>query len=149
MVLVSVVGSVLAVFVPAFVRDLHASRLAEPLEGLSQIARSATQIAAEHGAYPQSAALTPAQVPQGQSVQDPDGTWDDPTWRALGFRVERAHNYSFAFDSEKTSTGARFTARAHGDLDGDGIYSTFRVSGEIEAGKKPVVFPIEMDREVE
>jgi hypothetical protein len=119
------------------------------MEGLSRIARSATAIAAEHRAYPESVGLTPEEVPAGESVQDSEGTWDNPTWKALGFRMVRAHHFSFAFESNKTQTGAQFTARAHGDLDGDGIYSTFRVSGEVAGTEKPVIYPIEMDREVE
>ncbi len=149
-VLLSVVGSVLAVFVPAFVRDLRASRLAEPLDGLSQIARNATAIATTEGAYPASVGLTPEQVPEGQSVDDPEGTWEHPTWRALDFGFDRSHHFSFAFDSENQRGGmAEFTARAHGDLDGDGVFSTFRVSGQVSPGDQAVMFPIEMDREVE
>ena len=44
---------------------------------------------------------------------------------------------------------ATFTARASGDLDGDGIYSRFELSGETRPGEAPVVYYVEMDREVE
>jgi hypothetical protein len=44
---------------------------------------------------------------------------------------------------------ARFTARALGDLDGDGLFSTFKLEGEVVAGGAPVLFPLEMNREVE
>lgn len=148
----SVAGSVLAVFVPAFIEHLHASRLAEPLDGLNRIGARATLLASQGkptAAYPVSVGLTPAEVPSGEAVEDPPGTWDHPTWQALEFRIERPHYYSFAFESEAQTDGSRFTARAHGDLDGDGLYSTFKLNGQYLVGETPVLFPLEMDREVE
>ncbi len=150
--LLSVAGAVAAVFVPAFVRNLHASRLVEPLEGLRAIGASATALAVERGptqAYPPSVGLTPEEVPAGESVEDPAGTWDQPTWKELGFKFERPHYYAFAFDSESSKSGSSFTARAHGDLDGDGLLSTFKLSGEFKMGDEAVLYPLEMDREVE
>jgi hypothetical protein len=150
--LLSLAGSVLAVFVPTFVRQLHASRLVEPIDGLGHIGARALALAdgkPPRAAFPPSVGLTPKDVPSGQSVEDPEGTWDEPTWRALDFRLERAHYYAFAFESENKPQLARFTARALGDLDGDGLFSTFKVEGEVRAGAMPVLFPLEMDREVE
>lgn len=150
--LVSISGSVLAVGVPAFMRDLHASRLAEPLDGLHHIAARATLLAAAsdaRAAYPESVELTPSEVPAGKSVLDPPGTWEHPTWKRLEFRLERPHYYAFAFDSKASVEGSEFTARAHGDLDGDGLLSSFRLSGEYRLGGEPIVYPLEMDREVE
>ncbi len=150
--LLSVAGSVAAVFVPAFVRHLHASRLAEPLDGLRHIGAHATAFALERpaqDAYPPPVGLTPKEVPQGESVEDAPGTWEKPTWKALDFALFRPHYFSFAFDSEGNETGSQFTASAHGDLDGDGLYSTFKLRGEYRAGESPVTYPLEMDREVE
>lgn len=149
---VSVLGSVLAVSVPAFVRNLHASRLAEPLEGLRLIGTNATRLAEQRGisrAYPESVPLTPGRVPSGESVEDPPETWSHPTWQALGFKLEHAHYFSFAFESQNGDERSTFTARAHGDLDGDGLHSAFELRGEYERGDEPVVFPIEIQREVE
>jgi len=150
--LFSVGGSVLAVFVPVFVEHLHASRLTEPIEALQRIGSRATLIAAGQDiklAYPESVPLTPAEVPAGEAVEDPEGTWQHPTWQLLEFKFERPHHYSFAFDSKNSPAGSQFTARAHGDLDGDGLYSTFKVMGEYEPGAEPVLYPMEMDREIE
>ena len=44
----------------------------------------------------------------------------------------------------------RFSATAHGDLDGDGMLSTFEVKGERLPGQGPRVLPgMFVDREVE
>jgi hypothetical protein len=149
---VAIGGSVLAVGVPAFIRNLHASRLVEPMNGLQHIAQRALILAEERpagSAFPESVGLTPAEVPRGAPVLDPPGTWDKPTWQALQFGFTEAHSYSFAFESENKLGVARFSARARGDLDGDGQLSEFSVAGEARDGARPVSFAIEMTREVE
>jgi hypothetical protein len=151
-VAVAVVGSLLATALPAFVRNLHASRLVEPIDGLNRIATRATALAAgraAHAAYPETAPLTPESVPRGVRVTDPPGTWDHPTWRQLEFEWTVPHAFSFAFESQNAPGMARFTARAHGDLDGDGNLSTFSISGESRDGAEPGVGPMDITREVE
>jgi hypothetical protein len=149
---VSLAGSVLAVAVPAFVRNVHASRWVEPMNGLLSIGARASSLARTRpltDAYPESAPLTPGTVPKGESVEDPDGTWEHPTWRALQFRLDTPHYFSFAFHSDNGSQISRFEAHAEGDLDGDGQTSMFKLSGELRRDGEPVLFPMEIDREVE
>lgn len=137
---VSLLGCVAAVAIPAFARELHASRFVEPTEGLRRLSESAVAYAEANGHFPESAPLTPATPPRGEKAADPPGTWDHPTWQALDFRASPegvSHAYSFAFES----TGTTFVARARGDLDGDGILSTFEVKGAIRPGDKPSVEP--------
>jgi hypothetical protein len=149
---VALLGSILAATVPTFVRNLHASRMAEPLEGLTRIAARATALAAgapPEAAYPESAPLTPAEVPRAELVTDAPGTWDHPTWRLLDFRFTVPHAYSFEFESGNSAEQSRFIARAHGDLDGDGVQSTFSIAGEVKRGEEPRVLPMDIHREVE
>ncbi len=150
--LFAVFGSVLAVFIPHFIRNLHASRLAEPLDGLEHIATWASVQAAGYPpelAYPPSVGRSPQQVPAGEAVRDPEGTWAHPTWKLLGFKKEEPHYYSFEFESLNSERGAHFTARAFGDLDGDGELSRFELFGETRPGKHPVTYSVRMYREVE
>jgi hypothetical protein len=144
----AVTGSLLAVAVPAFVRNLHASKLAEPVDGVKAIAEGATAYAKAHDvphAYPPAAPLTPALVPRGTREVDPAGAWDHPSWKALGFRAADdgvPHAFAFAFDSVNGTTRSTFTAVAHGDLDGDGETSTFEVAGHDQAGEsEPAIEP--------
>lgn len=150
-VALSIAGSVLAIAVPAFVRNLHASRLSEPIDGLKRISARAALLADGplKGLYPDSVGLTPEQVPQGTSVTDPPEIWEHPTWRALDFRILTPHRYSFAFESRNTKAGSTYEARAQGDLDGDGIHSTFSMSGQSLPGQRAESFPLQLDREVE
>ena len=153
----AVVGSLLAVAVPAFVRELHASRFVEPVSGVEKIGELAVAYAHERPvitAFPASAPLTPSAPPRGTREVDPPGVWDQPTWKALGFRPVAEgvpHAFAFAFDSVpgtegSTASQARadvpspaarstFAAHAHGDLDGDGVTSTFEIHGHCAEGE--------------
>jgi len=134
-VAVALVGSLLAVGVPAFVRELHASRFHEPSAGLARLSEAAVAYAegrSVDGAFPPAAPLTPATVPRGKLDVDPPGAWDAPTWRALHFRAEAEgvpHAFSFGFDSALSPAASSFVAHAHADLDGDGTTSSFEVRG--------------------
>jgi hypothetical protein len=150
--LVAIGGSLLAVSVPAFVRNLHASRLVEPVEGLARIASRAPALAAAQPAlraYPATVSLTPAEVPRARAIKDAPRTWEHPTWRLLDFAFDVPHHYAFAFESQNAEGRAGFRAVAHGDLDGDGETSTFEITGESRDGVQPVTFPMESSREVE
>jgi hypothetical protein len=139
---VSLLGCIAAVAIPAFLREMHASRFVEPTEGLARMGASALTYAEGHGAFPESVALTPAAPPRGKKEADPPGTWDAPTWKALDFRASPEgvpHAYSFAFDN--TTGGTGFVARARGDLDGDGVLSLFEVRGVAPPGGKPQLEP--------
>jgi hypothetical protein len=146
-------GSLLAISVPAFVREVHASRLVEPVDGVRRMGAAAVAYGQEHrsgrngapravaatgpagpppGVFPPSAPLTPGPPPRASCEVDPPGAWDLETWRALDFRPVPAgtpHCFAFAFDSATSPGQATFRAHAHGDLDGDGILSTFEVTG--------------------
>lgn len=149
--LLSLGGSLLAVAVPAFVMNLRASRLAEPIDGLASIAGRATLLASGAEvplAYPASVAMTPSRVPAGQRVADPTGSWDHPTWRRLDFSITDTHSFAFSFDSTLSATESRFVARAQGDLDGDGVLSSFTLGGSVRAGEEPRLGHLEVYREV-
>jgi hypothetical protein len=144
----SLLGTVVAVAVPAFSRELSASRFVEPTDGLARLGAAAVAFAelraADAPAFPESAPLTPAAPPRGTKAVDPAGTWDTPTWTALAFRPSPEgvpHAFAFAFD--RTATGDAFVARARGDLDGDGVLSTFEIRGQAPHGdgERPVVLP--------
>jgi hypothetical protein len=126
----ALLGSLTAVALPAFLCDLHASRFVEPTEGLERLGASAVAYAVTNGRFPDSAPLTPAVPPRGHKEADPPGTWDGATWKALAFRPSAEgvpHAYAFSFES--TSGGTAFVAQARGDLDGDGVLSTFEIRG--------------------
>jgi hypothetical protein len=150
--IISVVGSVLAATIPSFVTNLRASRLSEPVDGLSHLAARATAFAVGRPveqAYPLNVGLTPARVPTGQRLVDPVGTWDHPTWRRLDFAFAEPHGFSFEFESHLAQDRSTFVVRAHGDLDGDGVTSDFEMTGESRPSEEPTLGPLRVYREVE
>lgn len=138
---VALIGSLAAVAIPAFYRNLELSQFTEATGGLTRLATQASAFANEHEHFPSSAPLTPHDVPRGVKAVDPPGTWESvETWKALGFRPAAegsAHAYSFAFDS--TDQRRSFTAQSRGDLDGDGTLSLFEVGGTWVSSPSPHV----------
>jgi type II secretory pathway pseudopilin PulG len=139
---VALVGSILAVAVPTFVREVHASRLVEPTDGLARIGANAVAYAEANRRFQDTAPMTPAVPPRGKKEADPPGTWDTPAWKAIDFRPAPdgvPHAYAFAFDAPKPNEA--FVARARGDLDGDGLASTFEIRGGIAPADQPKLVP--------
>ncbi|MCU0691534.1 MAG: hypothetical protein MUF54_09040 [Polyangiaceae bacterium] len=142
--LVSVTGAVLAASVPSFLKNLHASRLTEAVDGLSELGTSAIVYSQDRelaASFPPPAPLTPSVVPRGVAAEDPAGTWETPTWKALAFRFTHPHRYAFGFDVTPDPSRISFRAHAHGDLNGDGIVSTFELTGERRVGQSALVLP--------
>jgi len=143
----AVLGSLAAVAIPVFLRELHASRLVEAIDGTARLGTAAVAHAAQRrvvDAFPPSAPLTPAAVPRAKLELDPAGTWDGPTWKALAFRPapeDAPHAFAFAFDRQASDARSSFVARAHGDLDGDGRTSTFEIRGHASATEPPRLEP--------
>ena len=145
---VGLAGILATIAVPIVLRECHASAFVEATDGLAKLASRAVAYAqspslaasrqGKSGApFPASAPLTPAAVPRGVRVEDPPGLWDTEEWRALDFRPVpdgAPHAFSFRFDSQSEPFGAGFSAKAHGDLDGDGVLSTFEVKGTWSPG---------------
>jgi len=136
----ALVGSLAAVAVPVFVRELHASRLVEPVEGIERLSASAIAYANVHSvalAFPPSAPMTPSLPPRGHCETFALDAWQTGTWRALEFRPmppDAPHCFAYAFDSTLSPARSSFRAHAHGDLNGDGIFSTFEMSGHAIEG---------------
>lgn len=79
-----------------------------------------------HNRFPASTAIYP-EVDCGRRIT----AWDGPTWRALEFTQVDRHRYSFQYDSSGSGASAQFTASAFGDLDCDGLTSTFVRFGSV------------------
>lgn len=110
---------VLAVVVPSCLRSVRLSRTAEATENLERLGRA---VVALDPTRPVAAApLTPAIVPRGAPASDPEGTWEHPAWKALGFAIDEPHWYAYRVDVDDHQV----RLVAHGDLDGDGLLSTY------------------------
>ena len=137
-------GIVAAIAVPSFIRYEHKAKTSEAIENLDKIYKGAavyysTPKVDEQGRkvpcqFPASIGATPAATCCGadgsRTCQPSADAWNNPTWAALSFQVVDSHYFTYSFDSNgKTGPEAQFTATAYGDLDCDGILSTFQRSG--------------------
>ncbi|MGZ3473460.1 MAG: hypothetical protein ACXWUG_03440 [Polyangiales bacterium] len=124
----AVVFGALAATVPSCIRAVRLTKTAEAAENLEKLAQASALYLSQKQAAPLVATpLTPAAVPRGTTVEDQPGTWDHPTWKALAFSIEEPHAYAYRVDVDVDPlTPVRVVA--HGDLDGDGVLSTFERS---------------------
>src|SRR5258706_11205655 len=113
-------GAILAVSVPAFVRELASSRFVEPVSGVQKMAELAVAYGHDRPAaqaFPPSAPLTPGEAPRATRVIDAPGAWDHATWKELGFRPVAEgvpHAFAFAFDSASVAAAAPRASGARG-----------------------------------
>jgi prepilin-type N-terminal cleavage/methylation domain-containing protein len=148
MIVVAILGILAAVAIPSMIKYLRRAKTTEAVDKLSHLYRnSGTYATGERvtqglgGAalqpqFPGAQGLTPAVVPVGVRVTDPVGTWDIATWQALDFSIADPHYYAYEYASNGVGTAAAFTARANGDLDGDGNLSTFERAGALNAQRE-------------
>lgn len=142
---VAVAGILAAVAIPAFMKYQRRSQTAEATMNVRKIFDNAVAAydlsdytpggTPQPRRFPPTVALTPARSPcelgVDQLVPGPD-TWSHPTWQALDFALTEPHHYRYEFISEGEGPDARFTVRAIGDLDCDGVLSTFERSARVD-----------------
>jgi hypothetical protein len=141
-VLLLVSGAIAWLAVPAYVTHSH-SRTPEPIDMLDRICRGAEEyfttprrdragqrlecrFPATTGCIP---AMAPCRFPGSRFPPDPSIWEESPTWAALNFRIDGPHYFQYCFTSSGAGDEAEFTITAHGDLDCDGIRSTFQQTG--------------------
>lgn len=127
----AVIGTALAATVPACIRAVRVARTAEATQNVESIFGAAVVVDADPNAHLVSTPLTPTAVPRGAITVDPPGTWDHPTWKALGISYDDPHWYSYRLDIDP-DPGTALRVVAYGDLDGDGVLSSFERSAARE-----------------
>lgn len=142
--LVAVVGGLLAILVPTFVRHIRTSKTAEAPTELQRLhARAAAYFASAHPqpdgtlarrCLPEAAGPTPADPSQERvevDFHDPS-TPGHATWKALDYQPEGRVRYRYTFLPAHDGCGIEggdgrtvLLLRAEGDLDGDGERSRY------------------------
>ncbi len=64
---------------------------------------------------------------RGKRYQSAPADWSPSPWRELHFSIPQPQSYAYSFDSSGTGAQAASTAIAHGDLDGDGMTSSYQL----------------------
>jgi len=156
MIVVAIVGilSVLAIYgVRKYVAN---AKTAEARNSLGQIAKdAATAVEREKGAsalvapaglsavmrsFCGSAIAVPSTVPKGQKYQSQASDWSSGSatagWLCLKFSMDEPQYYSYNYSAAPSTDPnvGGFLATANGDLNGNGVNSTFSVSGTAYSG---------------
>jgi type IV pilus assembly protein PilA len=163
---VLLVGTLAALAIHGFTRYRQAAKLAEAKSGVGQMARSAAA-AYEHeqldasGRYHQAlCASASSPVPKdmidvrGKKYPSTPADWEadratNAGFACLGFTWQVPQYYQFDYQATGSPTLDRFQAIARGDLDGDGMTSSFVLEGRLGPAGTLVVSPalIETDPE--
>jgi prepilin-type N-terminal cleavage/methylation domain-containing protein len=154
MIVVAIIGILSAVALPAFTKYIRRSKTIEAYMNVSKIYQSSiAYYNSDHSnmqqqildrQFPVSQLPTPAIgscCGQKGDKCDPAATvaaWKTPTWASLNFSLSDPFFYSYRYDSGGVKATAVFSAWAFGDLDCDGIYSTFMRGGHVDAQNNAV-----------
>lgn len=65
---------------------------------------------------------------KGKRYQSAIGDWAVAPWNDLHFSIPQPQYYAYSFESQGRGAEAQASATAHGDLDADGVLSTYRIS---------------------
>lgn len=138
MIVVVVMGVLAAVATVRFARYASRSKTAEASHNVAKIyqGQMSRQFAAqERGETPSfaNASPLPAAAPTRAKYRANVAQWEASTaWIAIRFSLNIPHYYQYASPGGDSA----FTARAVGNLDGDGVYSTFeRVGARLAGGE--------------
>lgn len=126
-----------AVAIPSFMDYAKRSRKTEAALQLNKLARSAKRVYAETSSFPTgSAPLTPPEPCCGQRNNHcpavPTLYASDPTWRALDFQIDEDTLFQYSYSA--SPDGQSFVAKAVGDLDCDGTFITYELTGTVRNG---------------
>jgi type II secretory pathway pseudopilin PulG len=157
-----VVGIVLAVSIPTFIRTVRTSKIAEASLQLNALYQ-ATAAYYENGgdaSFRRGAQMRCLPVSAGPTPEKPsaspvkvdfmaESTAGYDTWRALNFNPAEPICYRYTFIAARSgcgldnpAEGALVTLRAEGDLDEDGEYSVFERSASVDKQGALVPEPI-------
>ncbi len=147
-----VIGILSSVAIPAFIKYMRKAKTSEAIDQLDKIVKGAVhyysmprvdtmgnRVPAQ---FPPSVAATPAPGTCCGALggADTDGNdkcdvniaaWSNETWNALNFHMSDQHYFTYEFKNNGlTGADAQFEAIAYGDLDCDGVKSTFARTGK-------------------
>jgi type IV pilus assembly protein PilA len=154
MIVVAIVGILAVLAIYGVRKYLANAKTAEATNSLGQIAKNAAaafemeSMAGTVLAVGSSAAfsrklcagtgtLVPSNISsvQGKKYQSAPSDWNnDPGFSCLKFTMDAPQYYQYSYTAGGTgAVGDSFTAQANGDLNGDGIESTFQVLGTVNS----------------
>jgi len=145
MIVVAIIGLLASIAVPSLTGYIKKARSTEARMHVEKIYNGARLYWMEPHSLPGVVGSLPSQFPASHAATPalrccvtagaggrcmPEPTqWQDPTWTGVQFSMDDPHYYQY----ELTSGANEFTARALGDLDCDGVMSSFSMIGRVDA----------------
>jgi prepilin-type N-terminal cleavage/methylation domain-containing protein len=146
MIVVAIIGILASVALPSFMKYIHRSKTMEASYNINKVyTSSVAYYQSEHAdnsghvldrQFPDPSNATPAVGTCCPNKCDPAiyiAAWGSPTWTALNFAMSDPFLYSYQYDSSGVNGLAGFSAWAFGDLNCNGIYSTYMRGGHANA----------------
>jgi type II secretory pathway pseudopilin PulG len=138
---VTMIGVLSAVAIPAFMDYMKRSKKSEPALMLNKVGKNAKRAYSETGKFPPgSAPLTPPQPccgqPNNHCAAVPALFAADRVWAALDFQIDEPNLFQYSYSA--SADGQRFVAKAIGDLDCDGVFITYELTGAVSNGTPSV-----------
>ncbi len=153
MIVVAIIGVLAALAIYGVRKYLLNAKTAEAKEGVGRIAKDASSAydregmpsatlslgsvaGITHRLCPSAVLVPSAATPiQGQKWQSSPGNWNVGGWNCLKFSMKDPQYYQYQYTSSGTTGAAleTFIVHAHGDLNGDGVTSTFTMGGTIQS----------------
>ncbi len=163
-VAVPVLGIMAAIAIPAFTKYVRRSKTAEARIELAKMFDSVSSYHMENGRCPGGLQGDAGSTPPisvncnlgqgGRCIPGdayPASAWtENEAWSALGFEIAGEHYFHYNLRWSQDSSGAcQFTAQAFGDLDDDGVFSTYERAGAADVNGVNAAAGLYIDREVE
>jgi type IV pilus assembly protein PilA len=164
MIVVAIIGVLAALAIYGVRKYLTNAKTAEARTGLGRLAKDA-QVAYErenvtpgiikltekadiaHNLCPKATAKVPNADGdiKNKKYQSSPVEWNSNGWQCLKFSMNDPQYFQYEYDATTTApatAGNKFTAHAHGDLDGDGILSDFTLPGELQDASGELVLTL-------
>lgn len=80
--------------------------------------------------------IVPVAVPAAAKYQSAKTDWTTAGWSCLKFSMEQPQYYQYQYvATNQTATAGAYSAEARGDLNGDGVLSTFTIAGSVQGAQ--------------
>jgi type IV pilus assembly protein PilA len=152
MIVVAIVGTLAVLAIYGVRKYIATTKTTEARNAIGQISKdaaaafereSSSQTVVAKGGTSQilrglcpSTSKVPATPPPANKYQSTSTDWNsDPGWKCLKFSMEQPQYFAYHYAaSNTTSTAGAYVITANGDLNGDHVFSTFQVNGQVQNG---------------
>jgi type IV pilus assembly protein PilA len=138
MMIVSTIGILAAVAVPAFMDYMKKSKKTEASLQLNKLGKNLKVFYITESRFPAGETpLTPSTScceGPGAKCESTRDMWQQPVWQALDFEIADPHLFQYRYQSDGTTV----VAEAVGDLDCDGQTITYRLQASAQNGNPTI-----------